>query len=62
MIVNLTGKKFYTVCKLDGGSIVVNGSQGGSLSSNSIDENTQTDALKGVSIADEQIVLHDGKN
>ncbi len=60
MIVNLNKKKFYTIFKSDNGTIVVNGSEGGALSSNSIGQSTNTQNF--ISIADEQIVLHDGKN
>ena len=60
MIVNLNKKKYYTIFKSDSGDIVVNGSQSGTLSSNAIGQGSNIQ--KGLSIADEQIVLHDGKN
>ena len=40
MIVNLNKNKFYTICKSDGDTIVVNGSDGGALSVNNIGENS----------------------
>ena len=60
MIVNLNKKKYYTISKSDSGAIVVNGSDGGALSSSSIGQGSNVQ--KNVSIADEQIILHDGKN
>ena len=60
MIVNLNKNKFYTICKSDGDTIVVNGSDGGALSVNNIGENSNVQ--KNISIAEEQILLHDGKN
>ena len=60
MIVNLNKNKFYTISKIDGDTIVVNGSDGGTLSVNNIGENSSIQ--KNISIADEQIVLHDGNN
>ena len=60
MIVNLNKNKFYTICKTDGDTIVVNGSDGGTLSVSNIGENNSIQ--KNISIADEQIVLHDGNN
>ena len=60
MIVNLNKKKYYTISKSDSGDIIVNGSDGGTLSSNAIGQGSNIQ--KNFSIADEQIVLHDGKN
>ena len=60
MIVNLSKKKYYTISKSDSGAIVVNGSDGASISSNRIGQNSNP--VKNICVADEQILLHDGKN
>lgn len=60
MIVNLNKNTFYTIYKIDGGNIVVNGSESGELSTSNVNESVED--KKAISIADEQIELHDGKS